>query len=631
MTRQPAPANTGSLDEARALFTRGLAAHAGGQLAAAEQHFRAALALAPERVSILGNLGAVLYAQGRAADARPFVERAVQLEPDNFDARMTLGACLERAGEPAAALECLARACALQPQSAEAWAARSSALTALGRLDEALAACERSLALRRDARQLYRRAILLRDLSRYEEALDCVIDALRLEPGQTDCLLLQALLLHRMHRYAEAADVYRRALVGAPDHAQAWLLLAGSLQEIKHWEEALAAIERALALRPDLDKAWHTKGTLLQNTGDYPAALACFEEAIRLNPAATLSIASRATLYVARPISVEHSIGQSLASLQAYLAHEYQSAALVKARTDAHGQLAVPYFRIKHDLQQAAYLAQRGYAPQGLAAFRETAQRLLDAAPQRMLDEERLRVTAAELAAMAPYWQAPLVYPMPEDLDCCLNPHNDWRGIEETYLAGSPEVVRIDNFLCPPALAAFREYALVSKVWLAEYPDKYLGAFANRGFISRLHLALAEELRRAMPRVFLDYGLTQLWGFKYDSTLGKGINVHADFAKVNLNFWITPDENNLAPEVGGLKLYDVPSPEDWSFVDFNVNKGKIYEFLERHHAKTIVVPHGCNRAVLFNSALFHETDRLQFREGYETRRVNITYLFGKQL
>jgi hypothetical protein len=35
--------------------------------------------------------------------------------------------------------------------------------------------------------------------------------------------------------------------------------------------------------------------------------------------------------------------------------------------------------------------------------------------------------------------------------------------------------------------------------------------------------------------------------------------------------------------------------------------------------------------VIFNSNLFHETDRFRFKEGYETRRVNITYLFGQGL
>ena len=36
-------------------------------------------------------------------------------------------------------------------------------------------------------------------------------------------------------------------------------------------------------------------------------------------------------------------------------------------------------------------------------------------------------------------------------------------------------------------------------------------------------------------------------------------------------------------------------------------------------------------AVLFNSDYFHETDKINFRDEYEARRINITYLFGDRL
>jgi hypothetical protein len=45
----------------------------------------------------------------------------------------------------------------------------------------------------------------------------------------------------------------------------------------------------------------------------------------------------------------------------------------------------------------------------------------------------------------------------------------------------------------------------------------------------------------------------------------------------------------------------------------------------------VTVPHRENRVVIFNSTLFHETDRVEFREGYENRRINVTLLFGKRL
>jgi hypothetical protein len=45
----------------------------------------------------------------------------------------------------------------------------------------------------------------------------------------------------------------------------------------------------------------------------------------------------------------------------------------------------------------------------------------------------------------------------------------------------------------------------------------------------------------------------------------------------------------------------------------------------------VKIAYRCNRAVLFNSALFHETDRIAFKDVYEGRRINMTYLFGRQL
>lgn len=43
----------------------------------------------------------------------------------------------------------------------------------------------------------------------------------------------------------------------------------------------------------------------------------------------------------------------------------------------------------------------------------------------------------------------------------------------------------------------------------------------------------------------------------------------------------------------------------------------------------ITVPHKPNRAVIFDSALFHQTDKYKFKGGYENGRINLTLLFGK--
>ena len=106
--------------------------------------------------------------------------------------------------------------------------------------------------------------------------------------------------------------------------------------------------------------------------------------------------------------------------------------------------------------------------------------------------------------------------------------------------------------------------------------------------------------------------------------------MHADAAAVNVNFWITPNEANCNPESGGLVVWDKEAPDDWDFAEYNndKNKHKIQKFLEDSGAKPITIPHRQNRAAIFNSNLFHKTDAIDFHDNYESRRINVTLLYG---
>jgi len=108
--------------------------------------------------------------------------------------------------------------------------------------------------------------------------------------------------------------------------------------------------------------------------------------------------------------------------------------------------------------------------------------------------------------------------------------------------------------------------------------------------------------------------------------------MHADAAAVNVNFWITPDEANLDPNSGGLIVWDKEAPDEWDFKEYNNEKNadKIQDFLDRHHAEDVTIPHRQNRAVIFNSNLFHKTDTISFKNDYENRRINVTLLYGSR-
>ena len=193
-------------------------------------------------------------------------------------------------------------------------------------------------------------------------------------------------------------------------------------------------------------------------------------------------------------------------------------------------------------------------------------------------------------------------------------------GRGATYLDRAPGIVVIDNFLTP---AAFHEpclFCLESTVWSANrYAHGRLGAFFHDGFICPLLLQIAEDLRAALPTVIGEpYTLRQLWRYKNGAKLPPNSAIHADFAAVNVNFWITPTEANLDDDTGGLVIYDVDAPQHWNFPTYNGRSDMIHSYLISQNARSITIPYRQNRAIIFNSDLFHGTAELNFRPGTRT-------------
>jgi len=75
-------------------------------------------------------------------------------------------------------------------------------------------------------------------------------------------------------------------------------------------------------------------------------------------------------------------------------------------------------------------------------------------------------------------------------------------------------------------------------------------------------------------------------------------------------------------------IWDVAAPLDWALDKFNNDNGAIRDFLARNGSRPIRVPYRANRAVIFDSDLFHQTDTIRFKDGYRNRRINVPQLFG---
>jgi hypothetical protein len=198
----------------------------------------------------------------------------------------------------------------------------------------------------------------------------------------------------------------------------------------------------------------------------------------------------------------------------------------------------------------------------------------------------------------------------------------DWRR-------SRPQVVVIDDFLTPEALAALRRFCRVSTIWHRAHPDGYIGAMPEDGFACPLMAQIARELRGVFPEILGPHLFKRLAAFKYDSQFA-GLGLHADTAAVNVNFWITENDANLDPQSGGMVIWDVPAPLDWAHAAYNGDAAACRDFLTQTKASPMTVPHRSNRAVIFDSDLFHETDRIVFKPGYLNRRTSISMLYGER-
>jgi len=209
-----------------------------------------------------------------------------------------------------------------------------------------------------------------------------------------------------------------------------------------------------------------------------------------------------------------------------------------------------------------------------------------------------------------------------------INEKNDIQKLESKYLQRNPEILVIDNFLTSEALLELQKFCRNANIFKYPYENGYVGAFLTKGLSNKFILKLTEDLRKTFKNIFRSLRLTQAWAFKYDNKKD-GIKVHADDASINVNFWITPDQANLNKKTGGLKIWNKIPPKKWDFADFNYlsNSLKIMNMLEAEKITHEIIEYRENRAVIFNSKLFHATDTFNFRDKYEDRRINVTFLY----
>ena len=448
--------------------------------------------------------------------------------------------------------------------------------------------------------------------------------------AQPEAQLADAITAYQQGNRGETLRVCRAILAHAPDDAAAHYVMGVAQADADELHEALRALERAVALSPDRASFHITLGNLYLRLERDAAAAGAFRKALAIAPKSAPAHANLATT-LKRQGRLEEAVVEFRAALRLLRSPQTPGGAV----TDPSQQETFRFAsraKLAHDIEQYEYLLARDALP---PAFEDEVARHREVLAE--LERADANGDMAHRHALLPDQQTRLAgtfnrlnYLPPEHNwpDAALSPSLACDTLQADYAAATPPVVVIDDFLTDAALAALRRFCLEATIWFdcKEYGG-YLGAYLNEGFDSPVLFALARDLKERLPDIFESHLLAQMWAFKYGSK-GTGTRLHADKAAVNLNFWITPDEACADESGGGLRLYDVAAPPEWRFESYNHQETALSAEIARQGAMPRDIPYKCNRAVIFDSSLIHETIPYQFQEGYENRRINVTMLFG---
>lgn len=533
----------------------------------------------------------LLHSRGKRDQAVERLRHLHSAAPGNMSIRYLLGALELECDDPAAALPHLEAVVEAQPGHGQAAALLGSAYRRLGNDDSAVELWRSVLAGSPD--DMRARLNLIEALLHRGDR-----DAARLEIARLpadiqdmpDAQLTLGLILHAAGETGAAVDYYRRCLELRPGDSLARRNLAAALQQLGDLDEAEDLLRKLLRESPDDPELMRNLGTLCKDRDNLPAALTAYARAMsvrrrRLAPEELDSVADDPE---ARETTL-HSLRLELEQLE-HLAGE-------RVPVPELDRLVTGYRQVIEDL--------RGYAPEGR---------------RFALPKEHFAVVGEAMHRLVHLEPAPA-------LDGgALNPDLDFGALQAQYRDSGPGIVVADDFLRAEAITGLRRYLHRSTVWFGYGKARgYCGSYMEDGFGCGLLLQIAAELRDRMPELLGRHHLNQMWAYIYDQRM-QGITAHADPAAVNLNFWITPDDANLDPGSGGLVVSRREAPREWDFEQYN-NRPEILEPYVAGEDR-VVVPHRCNRMVMFNSNLVHKTDDFSFRPGFTSRRINVTMLFG---
>ena len=427
-----------------------------------------------------------------------------------------------------------------------------------------------------------------------------------------------ALLNIKLKKLDKAEDLYKESL-SIEENYKAYEGIGYIHYLNEDFIESKKNYSKAKKINPSSYTSYNQLGVIERALGDYKKAKRNFEKAIEIDNSNSTSYANLINLEISYNTPLERILS---------LIEKNKELSIEEEIKKINENKMIQTYKLTHHYEQVIYLE----SLKGINKAEEDFKTLYE---NKILAENiksnYINLNEEEIIIISECMRNAHIYKSKKNTNNYLNIKHDWKKLENEYLNSNPSILIIDNFLDSIAIDEIRNYLLESNIWNEKYHhSNYLGAFCGKGNFSKIHHGIISEMKKLLPNMLKGHKFEQLWSFNYNNKERTGIEIHADFAQVNVNFWLTPDIFNKEPGQGGLKIYTIPAPDEWKFIDYNTRNIEMDKIIKTYKDKFINVPYKYNRAVIFDSSLFHETQSLLFEDCYEGRRINSTILFGNR-
>ncbi|TET90918.1 MAG: tetratricopeptide repeat protein [Methanomassiliicoccales archaeon] len=121
----------------------------------------------------------------------------------------------------------------------------------------------------------YSKGAALTILGRYEEALEHIDTALKINPRNEVAWVNKGTAMSRLGRHKEALKCFNAAIKQNPAYEVAWNNKGNTLARLKNYDEALKCYDTAIEIDEMYKEAWVNKGYILAKLGRYEDAARC--------------------------------------------------------------------------------------------------------------------------------------------------------------------------------------------------------------------------------------------------------------------------------------------------------------------------------------------------------------------